>query len=98
MRDAARKPTGAFAGNNIVGGSADREVALRVAYAARRRASKRLDDEPHRLRRPSYPAGRLRDLYGSLSIQLGIIPTGAVLCRRRYGFENQIGGLLTNHD
>jgi len=62
VRDAARKPTGAFAGNNIVGGSADRKAALRVAYAARRRASERLADEPHRLRRPSYPTGRIRDL------------------------------------
>ncbi len=55
------------------GGPADWEAALRVAYAARRRASERLDDVPHRRRRPSYPTGRLRDLYGSLSTLLGCL-------------------------
>ncbi len=35
-------------------------------------ASESLDDVPHRLRLPSYPADRLRDLYGSLSALLGI--------------------------
>ena len=57
VRDAVRKPC---------------QAALRVAYAARRRASERLDDVPHRRRRPSYPTRRLRDLYGSLSTLVGI--------------------------
>ena len=41
------------------------EAAVPVAQAAGRRASGRLADTPHRLQRPSYPTGRLRDLYGS---------------------------------
>ena len=48
-------------------------AALRVAYAARRRASKRLDDAPHRRRPFSYPTDRIRDLYESLSVTFGII-------------------------
>ncbi len=43
-----------------------------VARANRRRASESFDDVPHRLRLPSYPADRLRDLYGSSSALLGI--------------------------
>ena len=79
VRDAARKPTGGSVGNNNFGGPADWEAALRVADAARRRASERLDDAPHRLRRPSYPTGRLRDLYGSLLALLGITtPVGLI--------------------
>jgi hypothetical protein len=35
-------------------------------------ASGNLDDAPHRLRLPSCPADRPRDLYGSLSTKLGI--------------------------
>ncbi len=35
-------------------------------------ASGSLDDGPHRLRLPSYPVDRPRDLYGSLSALLGI--------------------------
>ncbi len=64
-----------------------------VAQANRRRASESLDDPssaaaalplrrvdaPHRPRRPSYPADRLRDLYGSLSALLGIIPYGILI-------------------
>ncbi len=57
MRDAVRKPW---------------EAAVPVAQANRRRASGSLDDVPHRLRLPSYPADRLHDLYGSLSTLLGI--------------------------
>ncbi len=37
-------------------------------------ASESLDDAPHRLRLPSCPADRPRDLYGSLSALLGMIP------------------------
>ena len=70
VRDVARKPAGGSADNNKIGGPADWEAAHRVAYAAR--ASERLDDAPHRQRRPSYPTGRLSDLYGSLSMLLGI--------------------------
>ncbi len=36
------------------------------------RASESLDDVPHRPRLPSYPADRLRDLYGSLSARFGM--------------------------
>ncbi len=43
-----------------------------VAYAARRRASKSLVDALHRRRQFSYPTDRIRDLYGSLSLILGI--------------------------
>ncbi len=50
-----------------------------VAQANRRRASESLDDAPHRPRRPSYPADRLRDLYGTLSALLGIIPYGILI-------------------
>ena len=49
------------------------EAAVSVAYAARRRASESLDDVPHRLRLSSYPTGRIGDLYGSLSVLLGIM-------------------------
>ncbi len=44
---------------------------------------KALPMRPHRLRLPSYPTGRLRDLYGSLSTRLGI--NGGV--RRRPGIQ-----------
>ncbi len=61
MRDAVRKPW---------------ETAVPVAQANRQGApvgaSESLDDVPHRLRHSSYPADRLRDLYGSLSTLLGI--------------------------
>ena len=60
VRDAARKPW---------------EGAVSVAYAARRSASEHLDDAPHRLRRPSYPTDRIRDLQGSLSTLLGMSPS-----------------------
>jgi probable phosphoglycerate mutase len=40
--------------------------------AFRRRASESLDDAPHRPRLPSYPAKSGHDLYGSLSLILGI--------------------------
>ncbi len=56
---------------------------LSQRQAARRRASESLDDAPHRRRLPSYPTGRLGDLYGSLSSRLGIIGNnlgGAALC------------------
>ncbi len=43
-----------------------------VAQANRRRASENLADVPHRVRLSSYPADRLRDLYGLLSTLLGI--------------------------
>ncbi len=61
MRDAVRKPW---------------ETAVPVAQANRRRASESLADVPHRLRLSSYPADRLRDLYGSLSTLLGIMVRG----------------------
>ncbi len=48
------------------------EAATPVARANRRRASESLDDIPHRLRLPSYPADRPHDLYGSLSARFGI--------------------------
>jgi len=57
VRDAVQKPW---------------ETAVSVAYAVRRRASKNLDDAPHRLRLSSYPTGCLSDLYESLSVILGI--------------------------
>ncbi len=57
MCDAARKPW---------------ETAVPVARANRRRASGSLADVPHRLRLPSYPADRPRDLYGSLLRTFGI--------------------------
>ncbi len=57
MRDAARKPW---------------EAAAPVARANRRRASAGLADAPHRLRPPSYPADRPRDLYGPISRTFGI--------------------------
>ncbi len=41
------------------------QAADPVAYAARRGASKSIDDAPHRLQLSSYPTSRLRDLYGS---------------------------------
>ncbi len=51
-----------------------------VAWANRQRATGRasgsLDEVPHRLRLPSYPADRLPDLYGSLSTLLGISARG----------------------
>ena len=49
-----------------------REAAVSVASAARRRASKILADARHRLRLLSYPTDCRRDLYGSLSMFLGI--------------------------
>jgi hypothetical protein len=61
VRDAARK---------------SREAAVSVAYEARRRASKNLADAQrefgHRLRFFSYPTDCICDLYGSLSMFLGI--------------------------
>ena len=64
MRDAVRKPW---------------EAAVPVVQANRRRASAGLDDAPQDLRLPSDPpigpTDRPRDLYGSLSALLGIIPT-----------------------
>ena len=65
-RDAGHRKTYSTTSESL--GSA----ALRVAYAARRRASKRLDDAPHRRRPFSYPTDRLRDLYESLSVTFGI--------------------------
>ncbi len=59
MRDAVGKPW---------------EAAVPVGQANRRRLSESLDDVPHRPRLPSYPADRLPDLYGSLSMRLGINP------------------------
>ncbi len=58
-RDAVRKPW---------------EAAVPVARANRRSASGSLDDAPHRLRLPSCPADRPRDLYGSISRTFGINP------------------------
>ena len=45
-----------------------------VAYAVHGRASKSLVEALHRRRHFSYPMGRISDLYGSLSLILGIIP------------------------
>ena len=72
VRDAARKPVDGPADTKTFGGPADLQAAPRVAYAARRRASERLDDAPHRRRRSTCPKDRLRDLYGSLLVLLGI--------------------------
>ncbi len=62
MRDAVRKPW---------------EAAVPVGQANRQwgdsgRASASLDDVPHRLRLPSYPADRLPDLYGSIIRTFGM--------------------------
>ncbi len=67
------------------------EAAVPVGQANRRRASESLDDVPHRPRRPSYPADRLPDLYGSLSTLLGIsLPARSL---RRRGRREQAAAL-----
>ncbi len=57
------------AGNDV---REPRQAAVPVASAYRRRASGSLDDAPHRPRLPSYPAKSGRDLYGPLSLILGM--------------------------
>jgi uncharacterized protein (TIGR00369 family) len=61
MRDAARKPPSTRLGEAASGRAGEPPGA-----------SAGLDDAPHRLRPPSCPADRPRDLYGSLSTLLGI--------------------------
>ncbi len=51
-----------------------RKGADPVARGIRRRASKNLADARHRPRSISYPTDPTRDLYGSISLSLGIIP------------------------
>ena len=51
-----------------------RKGADPVARGIRRRASKNLADARHRPRSFSYPTDPTRDLYGSISLSLGIRP------------------------
>ena len=53
------------------------EAATPVARANRRRASESLDDIPHRLQLPSYPADRPHDLYGVIISEIWYYPPGA---------------------
>ncbi len=78
-RDAVRKPW---------------EAAVPVVGAAPqaqgRSASERLDDDPHRRRGSSTPANRADDLYGSLSVHLGIRRFGPPIARGlRRGYPSQ---------
>ncbi len=79
MRDAVRKPW---------------ETAVPVVQANRRRASESLDDVPHRLRLPSYPADRLHDLYGSLSTLLGMSQREAA---SRFGIARETVKKMLRH-
>ncbi len=58
-----------------------RKGADPVARGIRRRASKNLADARHRPRSFSYPTDPTRDLYGSISLSLGIRPDLPVCSR-----------------
>ncbi len=74
-----------------------REAAVPVVSAYPRSASGSLDDAPHRPRLPSYPAKSGHDLYGSLSLILGmshrIVKSGRGPDLGRFGGHSRCPGL-----